>query len=47
MYFNPNVRIERPAHTSARVVGDCIAEKPSARTPNNGGGLVLCKFGLF
>jgi len=22
---------------SARVVGDCLAAKPSARTPNNGG----------
>lgn len=25
-------------HTSLRVVGDCLAAKPSARTRNNGGG---------
>jgi len=24
-------------HTSPRVVGDCLAAKPSARTPDNGG----------
>jgi len=29
--------------TFARVVGDCLATKPSARTPNNGGS-EFCSF---